>query len=58
MMKQKSEVYIINWCNTLSDVNRHINNNREDGWNVVSMVSIGDSDKGQVLVVYEKTKLE
>lgn len=57
-MKQKSEVYIINRCNTLSDVNRHINNNREDGWNVVSMVSIGDNDKGQMLVVYEKTKLE
>ena len=57
-MKQKSEVYTINWCNTLSDVNRHINNNCEDGWNVVSMVSIGDTDKGQVLVVYEKTKLE
>jgi hypothetical protein len=57
-MKQKSEVYTINWCNTLSDVNHHINNNREEGWNVVSMVSIGDTDKGQVLVVYEKTKLE
>lgn len=57
-MKQKSEVYNINWCNTLSDVNHCINNNRENGWNVVSMVSIGDNDKGQVLVVYEKTKLE
>ena len=57
-MKQKSEVYNINWCNTLSDVNRHINDNREYGWNVVSMASIGDCDKGQVLVVYEKTKLE
>ena len=57
-MKQKSEVYAINWCYTLSDVNRQINNNRENGWNVVSMVSIGDNDKGQVLVVYEKTKLE
>lgn len=57
-MKQKSEVYNINWCNTLADVNRHINDNREYGWNVVSMVSIGDNDKGQVLVVYEKTKLE
>lgn len=57
-MKQKSEVYTINWCNTLSDVNHRIDNNRENGWNVVSMVSIGDNDKGQVLVVYEKTKLE
>ncbi len=57
-MKQKSEVYNINWCNTLADVDHRINSNREDGWNVVSMVSIGDTDKGQVLVVYEKTKLE
>ena len=54
-MEQSSLVYPIgSWGNNLYSVNNDIETKLKDGWHVVSMVSLGDTQNGQVLVVYQK----